>query len=250
MKQVLATQELMDPCDQTGKNFLVKAEHWARYAFAVKFLNRQKAQTVYDVACGTGYGTQELQATIQSAYGFDRNSEFLEIAQDRYPTLIDHFYRLDLDRDSFLDFLKLKNLPAPQAIVCYETLEHLQYPAKILAEFGQLLKPGGWLICSVPNAKFEQILENGQPANPFHLHLFTLTKIQDMLNKNGFRIVGTYGQPWTNLLIRNTKRPVRKWFDRFLASEQKFKSMAHKVAWPTRILIKQSYPILVICQKV
>lgn len=239
----------MDPFDGTGKNFLVKAEHWARYAFAVNYLVKRKVSVVYDVTCGTGYGTVELANEISQVFGFDRNVDFLEIARQRYAQIGDKFYRIDLDQESLVNFVDQKSLPRPQVVVCLETLEHLQKPERILSEFGALIESGGWLICSVPNAKFESTLESGQPANPFHLHLFTPKKMEALLSQAGFEVMGIYGQPWTNLLIRNTKRPVRKWFDRFLVNERKFKSMASKVAWPTRILVGQSDSFLMICRK-
>jgi SAM-dependent methyltransferase len=45
--------------------------------------------------------------------------------------------------------------PAFDAIVSLETLEHLQDPARAVAEFRRVLKPHGVLVGSVPTASFE-----------------------------------------------------------------------------------------------
>jgi 2-polyprenyl-3-methyl-5-hydroxy-6-metoxy-1,4-benzoquinol methylase len=117
--------------------------HLARYDFAASYIAGGK---VADIACGTGYGSRALSEQGQAFYviGVDVSEEAIRYAQRRHsPPRVE--FRAASGDDTGLqenDF---------DVVVSFETIEHVADERAFLREFKRLLKPGGLLICSVPN---------------------------------------------------------------------------------------------------
>ena len=57
-------------------------------------------------------------------------------------------------------------------VTSFETLEHLHERSQFLAELRRVLRPGGSLVLSTPNASYTKPV-NGKPSNPFHIFEYT-----------------------------------------------------------------------------
>jgi len=101
-------------------------------------------------------------------------------------------------------YLPLK-AEAFDTVVSLETVEHLANPAVFAGELWRVLRAGGRLLLSTPNAAGD--LE----PNPFHLKEFTLDELTGLLNTAGFRIIRVKGQHWRlPFKLCQTVRGVRK----------------------------------------
>ena len=98
------------------------------------------------------------------------------------------------------------------AVVAGELLEHLQFPDALVAEIGRVLKPGGVVVGSVPNAFRLQsrlrFLRGRSPEDdPTHLRMFSPTAVRALLV--GFEDVqlsyvgGRYARLHPRLLARD-----------------------------------------------
>jgi SAM-dependent methyltransferase len=98
------------------------------------------------------------------------------------------------------------------AVVAGELLEHLQLPEALVAEARRVLRPGGVLVGSVPNAFRLQsrlrFLRGRDPEDdPTHLHLFSPAALRELLH--GFEGVtlayvgGRYRRLHARLLARD-----------------------------------------------
>jgi len=117
--------------------------HLARYEFACKYV---RGMTVVDAACGTGYGSGILkkQGEATAVTGIDLSSEATDYAKARHGTQGVSFVCASADQIPVAD-------DSTDAVISFETIEHVKDDVSLLEEFWRILKPGGLLICSTPN---------------------------------------------------------------------------------------------------
>ncbi len=134
----------------------IAAEHYARYLFARGLV---AGRTVLDIACGEGYGTALLAQVATEAVGADIAAATILHARRQFPRPNLRFLAADARALPF---------PAGQfdAVVSFETIEHVPDPEACLDAFARVLAPGGLLVVSTPDrASFAAL---GVPANPHH----------------------------------------------------------------------------------
>jgi SAM-dependent methyltransferase len=160
--------------------------HVARYMFARQFI--RPGDRVLDAACGLGYGSAVLAASTLADHvtGIDIDPWAVAYARDHYGR---GSSRLTFEA---LDLATLDAMPAGsvEAVVSFETLEHVADPDALLASFRRLLTPAGRLVCSVPNAWLN---EDGVDPNPHHLQIFDRERLERDCRRH-FAIEHVYGQ--------------------------------------------------------
>jgi SAM-dependent methyltransferase len=136
-------------------------EHAARYVFSLPFVENK---TVLDIACGTGYGIAIVKRSAAYVTGVDIDPQAAAEAKaecnGKASVLLGNGLGLPFADGSF------------DVITSFETLEHLHERATFLSELNRVLKAGGVLLLSTPNANYSQPVD-GKPANPFHIHEYT-----------------------------------------------------------------------------
>ncbi len=165
----------MDMLRETGRR---SDAHIARYTFAARYLRR--GDVVLDAACGLGYGAAVLSrlSDLSRVVGIDNDPGAVRYAQANFgPTDPRCEFRAG-------DCEDLSSIPdaSIDAVVSFETLEHLAEPKRFLAHVRRVLRPGGRLIASVPNAWTDQ---SGRDPNPHHLHVYTWDRLAAELKHDG-----------------------------------------------------------------
>ncbi len=102
-----------------------------------------------------------------------------------------------------------------------DVLEHLVEPWRVLKEHNALLKPGGTIVCSIPNIRHYRITrrlllkgkweyQESGILDRTHLRFFTLTSMKKMVTDSGFEITTIIKKPsaakwlkWLNVLLGN-----------------------------------------------
>ncbi len=179
----------------------------------------EPGQTLLDLGMGTGgLGHYLSQRHAVVADGVTRNPAEADIARAWYRQAL----VADLDRD---DISSLFGDQRYDCIVCADVLEHLKAPQNLLAQCRALLKPGGRLLASVPNAGYcglvAELIQGDFRYRPegllddTHLRFFTRTSLQRFYDEHG----------WATQSITTTQRSL-------LASEFKvaFDSLPPAVA--------------------
>lgn len=138
--------------------------HVGRYHFAAGFI--RPGDVVLDAACGLGYGTYVVRSETRarSFIGIDASEYGIDYAQLNFGGENTSFRRGMLP-----DCLAGIPDDSIDHVLCFETLEHVQDPVRLLAEFQRVLTPGGRLTCSVPHDWSD---ETGLDPNPFHFHVY------------------------------------------------------------------------------
>ncbi len=121
----------------------------ARLRFAAQFT---RGADVLEAGCGTGLGARLfLDHGASHIVGLDYSREALRRARTETADARAEFREWDLNRTP---------LPLDDAcvdlVVCLEVLEHLHNQEALIAEFLRVLRPGGRLIVSVPDQRFEE----------------------------------------------------------------------------------------------
>lgn len=158
-------------------------EHVHRYHEAIQLIS--PTHKVLDIACGTGFGTDILsQHTSELVVGGDISEQAIKYCQQEWkrPNIV--FKVLDGTALAFPDQYF-------DRIVSFETIEHTTKYQQMLAEFYRVLKPGGLLILSTPNAAITS--SDGVIGNPFHTQEFHYGELKTIL-KERFPEVKLFGQ--------------------------------------------------------
>ncbi|MBA2734774.1 MAG: class I SAM-dependent methyltransferase [Acidobacteria bacterium] len=156
--------------------------HAARYHFAAAYVDGCR---VLDVACGSGYGLSILQARANMVIGVDIDLQTVINVRAGLPrgsseVIVADGLNLPFEDKSF------------DAIISFETVEHLEQRAGFLAELRRLLAPKGTCIISTPNAN-HTLPVNGKPQNPYHVYEYTPQELHLELS-NHFPDVTMLGQ--------------------------------------------------------
>lgn len=160
--------------------------HRARCRETVRLIHRlgQNASCI-DIGCGTGLVTRHLPGR---AVGIDLNPRNLQKARGYAPAA--RFVLCDAEgsapmRDQSFDIA-----------VCTEMLEHLLHPRRVLDEIHRVLRPGGWLIGSVPGRSIIWKLRGLSSSRghfaqePYHKH-YRRAEIQALLSER-FQVARLY----------------------------------------------------------
>lgn len=254
------TQDCINPFDAENSNIWVKLEHLGRYLFASDFLKRYQPRKVADIACGMGYGITELAQITNNIIAVDQSPTILKKAQEtlekntskKYRNV--HFYEQDLES---LPWPKAISHPPLDAIVSFETLEHLLEPELVLKRFSQTLSDRGFLICSVPNTLYDPADSVGLPVNPYHKHFFSFSAFRKLLERHGFQVLYRVGQASANVLFKRESQLLKhKTLTQRLGdfsdihTPDLVRHLTYLLAYPTAEDVDGSYSLIVVAQKI
>ncbi|MDD5221362.1 MAG: class I SAM-dependent methyltransferase [Candidatus Pacebacteria bacterium] len=159
-----------------------KQAHIERYLLACRHLRVNFI--VLDAACGSGYGTKMIGEKTSKVVGIDSSPEAIQYAQKNYNkenaiyAVVDLNNPLPFSNNSF------------DSVVCFETIEHLTNQQALLKEFNRILKPGGLLFISCPEA---DISKKARIKNPYHQKELSKKEFLQMVS-NYFVIIDIFGQ--------------------------------------------------------
>ena len=153
-----------DELEFTGERFVpgtageIWYEHWHRYHFAAPLVTGAE---VLDVACGAGYGSALLARRALRVVGADIAATAIDHARRRYAEAANlEFRQADCVALPFAD-------ASFDAVVSFETIEHIAGQDAFLDEVRRVLRPGGLAILSCPN-KVEYTDKRGV-RNDYHV---------------------------------------------------------------------------------
>ncbi|MCX7217997.1 MAG: methyltransferase domain-containing protein [Burkholderiales bacterium] len=174
----------MDMSRDTGER---SDAHIIRYQWACNYI--KPGDRVLDAACGLGYGGNVIRhlTNADKVVGIDGSEYAIDYAKKTFLS--------ETGRAEYLTGMLPESLSSFadgsfDVIISFETLEHVEYPQKLLNEFHRLLTPGGRIVVSVPNDWSD---ETGEDPNPFHLHVYDWPKLESQLSAH-FTIEDTYAQ--------------------------------------------------------
>jgi len=180
------------------------AENYMRPVFedTAAFLKRNPPRDLLDIGCGNGlFGADLKRLTGSRLTGIDASGYALERAREA-----------GFDATVLCEDLCSRELGVPPAsfdlALCKDVLEHLLDPAALLQRIGTALRPGGRLLCLVPNhftvfgrAKFlftanldtYGFFPDSREWDYPHIRFFTKPGFLGLLRSSGFHLERDYG---------------------------------------------------------
>jgi len=172
----------------TGERFVPGAageiwyEHWHRYHFAAALVG---GRDVLDVACGEGYGSVLLARHARRVTGADIAPAAVEHARVRYAAIDNLEFRVaDCAALPFAD-------ASFDAVVSFETIEHIAAQEAFLDEVRRVLRPGGLFVLSCPNKT--EYTDKREVTNEFHVRELYRDELATLLAPRFAHLVW-YGQ--------------------------------------------------------
>ncbi len=155
------------------------------YEFAKPFI---KGKKVLDVGCGLAYGTALMAEMASSITGIDYDQNTVDENNKRYNSI------------SNLDFKQSVLPPLPfddksyDVITAFQFIEHIEPRKEFIKECLRVLKPGGSLLVTTPNAK------KSLARNPFHVHEYTFDEMKHEVSTftSHFELQGLNGNDAVN----------------------------------------------------
>lgn len=169
------------------------ANHYSRYQFALQILMKNNASKVLDAATGVGYGANFLGVNgVPEVYAIDRNEQAIKIANEQFKAKGINFIKDDCET-----FSEIKKYSPFDAVVSFETLEHLLNPSLFLHNCNFALIKGGVLILSTPNRLVSS--PGGNTSWEFHEKEYSPDELKSLLSAAGFDEIEIFGQQLTSV---------------------------------------------------
>jgi SAM-dependent methyltransferase len=146
--------------------------HIARYVFASAVLRQWPAASVLDLACGCGYGAHLLAETAGAAVtAVDASGPSIAFASKAWS-----HERVEYLHASAGSFFEQGRGPY-DAVVCFETVEQIASPRRLVEDLWAVLRPGGIMLLSCPNETV-----NPLDDHPFHVRHFSADALRALLS--------------------------------------------------------------------
>jgi SAM-dependent methyltransferase len=198
--------ERLEPGTAEWTAYLANHEH--RYAFAAaRLAHLGPPAIVLDAATGVGYGAAQLADRCDiRIVAVDRDPHALRLARSLFPRP-----QIEYLEDDCRTLARAGDGRGPyDAVVSFETIEHLPDPAPFLARIATLTSAGGLLIASTPN----RTVAGGTWS--CHEREYSASEFEALLVAAGFRSIQLFGQRLT--AIGHLRRDVRGEVNRLRAN--------------------------------
>ena len=153
-------------------------------------------KSVLEIGCGAGaFGALVKQQRSCQYTGVELMSQAAEIAR----TLLDEVVVANIETTA---------LPFPKesfdCLICNDVLEHLVDPWAMLKMLTSFLKPGGYIVISLPNVRFSEVVkdllirkrweyQDQGVLDRTHLRFFTESSVRSLLETNGIEVIKLRG---------------------------------------------------------
>lgn len=168
----------------SDKQFLNADEYLPRFGWALDIVREVKPKTLLDLGCleGSFALTVAKKLGIEVA-GVEMNKEAVKLARERAKK---HNLKATFYQTSAEDYLG-HTARRYSVITCFELLEHVKDPRRLLKLIDKVLAPGGTVLISTPAFESPDFGMDDE-SNKSHLRLYT-TEDEDYeaVNKHGHK---------------------------------------------------------------
>lgn len=169
---------LYQSAERISHTNIVDNVNFQRHLFAYAKAANMISGTVIEIGCGDGYGIKLL---------IDHCDHYVAIDKNKNP-LIEQYTGIDFFK---IVLPRLQTMPSNifDYAVSFQVIEHIKDDALFLKELRRILKPGGKLLLTTPNAL------RSVSKNPWHVREYTPSQIEKKIKAvfTQTTISGIYG---------------------------------------------------------
>ncbi|EKD90180.1 MAG: methyltransferase type 11 [uncultured bacterium] len=173
-------------------NILQKIWHGTKIKFALKLLNNISFKNCLEVGSASGHLISEIAKKHPKVkfHAIDAYKEAIEFGKKKYPHI--KFLKAEAEK------LPFKNNQF-DLILCYETIEHVRNPKKVISEMRRVLKKKGKLILAMDSGTltfriiwFFWERTRGRVWQAAHLNPYHHRDLEALVLQSGFKITQKY----------------------------------------------------------
>jgi len=173
--------------------------HFSDFANIAVALGLPAGSSILDVGCGSGWLSEYFSRLGYKVLGIDISDDLIQMAEERIERVP---YDVDHETPLRCRFLKhdVETAPLPEkfdAIICYDSLHHLEDEAAVLSHLAAMLNIGGLLFIlegqkpaagSATEDELSDVMRQyGTLESPF-----SGDYLRSLLDEHGFAVVGDY----------------------------------------------------------
>jgi SAM-dependent methyltransferase len=156
--------------EAASANTLLACEHVHRYRLAASLCHGLR---VLDLGCGSGYGSAILRESAVAVTGVDNDVATVDMARVTVGAEHDMLF----EAADAAEYLRRDISERFDAIVCFETLEHVADPEDVLTSLEIHAREGVRLVLSVPNSR------TLREVNEFHVTDYGFDEAQEAFGR-------------------------------------------------------------------
>jgi len=139
-----------------------------------------------DIGCNAGDFCFLAQKAGYSVTGIDISPGFIELTRQRFPSL-------DLEVGTLQEFVDRRPGEKYDVVTFFQLLEHLDNVRDFLGSVKTVLKPGGYVVCAVPNRDrwrfFSRLLREEWDYAPHHFTWWNSNCLEQLFQSFGFSVL-------------------------------------------------------------
>lgn len=171
-----------------AKNFLQRLWHKRKIETFARLIGKGNFSRILDVGCAGGMTTNEISKIFPESkiVGVDIYKEAVTYGRKIYPHikfLVADAHNLPFDNNSF------------DLCICYETIEHVEEPQRVLSEIKRVTHKNGRAIIAMDSGSllFRIVWwlwekTKGKVWQGAHIHPFTHNELEKLIRKAGFKV--------------------------------------------------------------
>jgi len=172
---------LRDLMSEDERKFKVKN----RLINEIKYVNSLPGGKILDAGCGPGFFLAEINDNWEK-YGLELSEYNINYIKKIFPYINAEIGVLEEMpyKDNFFDI-----------VYCFQVMEHVQNPAKIIKEFGRVCKPNGKIIISTPNINSfcsKRFKSNYRLLGAPHIIMWSPITMKKLFDIIGFKVFKEY----------------------------------------------------------
>ena len=175
MEGLIMNEKRLDKSLNSGERQVAdtfsKIEEWHKWRYLQACGYLKGTESVLDVCCGCGYGSNMLSLKAGLVYGVDNCEGAIRYALDNWKRDNSYFKHMDI--------FKLTTGIMYDTVVAFEAIEHIENEAKIWKFLADKTK--STLIYSVPHISVPVTI------SPWHYRHYTVERCKEMLSLNGMK---------------------------------------------------------------